>query len=91
MFLVFIFLIAKENTTWPRQHRSPHKRKDDVFKVIGKQDPNFTVRRQIANMQQELEKIQTVKKVGLCYICINNTIGKSVLQCSLNVGLKIIH
>ncbi|XP_011403198.2 PREDICTED: leucine-rich repeat and calponin homology domain-containing protein 1-like [Amphimedon queenslandica] len=52
------------STTWPRQkgQGGPQKRKKDVFKVIGKQDPNFTVRRQQANMQQEMEKIQSVKK-----------------------------
>ena len=62
-----------------------------MFKVIGKQDPNFTVRRQQANMQQEMEKIQSVKKVSernfvltilvfvLIIIFINNGISCSPL------------
>ena len=53
-----------DNTTWPKKRSGgAHKRKGDVFKSIGKQDPNFTVRRMEVHMMEELEKIQAVKKV----------------------------
>ena len=68
-----VYVLSSERrdkeTTWPR-HRSggPHKRKGDVFKSIGKQDPNFTVRRMEVQMQEELEKIQSIKKVHVLYM-----------------------
>jgi hypothetical protein len=80
-----------DSTTWPRQRASggPQKRKTDVFKVIGRQDPNFTVRRQQANMQQEIEKIQGVKAEmeALLNVELDDDMGKSisdgVLLCQL--------
>ncbi len=70
-----------DNTTWPKKRSGgAHKRKGDVFKSIGKQDPNFTVRRMEVHMMEELEKIQAVKKVegwgthegaGHVHVCIN--------------------
>ncbi len=71
-FVVFSFSLEKkdiDSPTWPKKRSGgqPHKRKGDVFKSIGRQDPNFTVRRMEVHMMEELEKIQIVKKVSNVY------------------------
>ena len=64
MYLYHSRIHVGTESTWPRQRPgASHKRKGDVFKSIGKQDPNFTVRRLEVQMKEELEKVQSIKKV----------------------------
>lgn len=53
--------------TLVRAATSQVKRKNDVFKSIGRNDPNYTVRRQEIHIQEELEKVDMVKNVNAQY------------------------